>query len=534
MLPYGTRRRRSFEMILKLPVILRSISRTDVFTKENISQSIRYIRLYGISGFTEKITEKLEKRGYRVNRYFLEAVKRTHLDEEPWKSITLQPCDKDTSMLEICNKLKENYPGYSEITGDFANADSLKEIQEALEVLVDYHTKGAKKLYSFIEHMGGGSDFFVQSLTEQLMKKGIITMRFRYDFSEKTLVLIYHNGSLKREFAFAYNGTNQLKDFVDFFKYDYIFINQMISWPNVMDIIHFLIEVNVPYVIFAHDNFYLCPSWNLINDEGRFCNLPDLTVCKNCLPNNKFSSHNLYYRSFFDISQWRRKMHGFLQNAKYIISPSESMKNHLLKVYEDLQNVVVLEHFESAFPYRNIRRHFTGNELVVGILGDIGYHKGDKLLKKLVARLKSKALPIKIVVIGYTRSFPAPYKSADGKFFIHGRYNRLDLPDLLERYNVNVILIPSICPETFSYTISEAMLLRYPLVCFNIGAQAERVRKYNCGIIVNDISVEGLVAALKELLQNPGLIETFSSHASKFVPQSGQEYMERLLKLLVK
>ena len=65
----------------------------------------------------------------------------------------------------------------------------------------------------------------------------------------------------------------------------------------------------------------------------------------------------------------------------------------------------------------------------------------------------------------------------DGKLFVHGKYSRPQLPGLLEKYGVSVILIPSVWPETFSFTTSEALLLGYPVICFDIGAQAERVKQ---------------------------------------------------------
>jgi glycosyltransferase involved in cell wall biosynthesis len=44
--------------------------------------------------------------------------------------------------------------------------------------------------------------------------------------------------------------------------------------------------------------------------------------------------------------------------------------------------------------------------------------------------------------------------------------------------------MPSIIPETFSYTISEAMTMGLPIVAFDIGAQGNRVKNYNLGKVV--------------------------------------------------
>ena len=62
-----------------------------------------------------------------------------------------------------------------------------------------------------------------------------------------------------------------------------------------------------------------------------------------------------------------------------------------------------------------------------------------------------------------------------------GPYEREHLVDLIESHGINMILFPSICPETFSYVIEETMLLRMPIVAFDLGAPGERLRDYDLG-----------------------------------------------------
>jgi len=58
------------------------------------------------------------------------------------------------------------------------------------------------------------------------------------------------------------------------------------------------------------------------------------------------------------------------------------------------------------------------------------------------------------------------------------------LPKLMEDNQIDLVLIPSICPETFSYTTEEAMNMRLPVAVFDYGAPAERVREYERGIVL--------------------------------------------------
>ena len=71
---------------------------------------------------------------------------------------------------------------------------------------------------------------------------------------------------------------------------------------------------------------------------------------------------------------------------------------------------------------------------------------------------------------------------------ITGAYNPSKLPDLMQRHKIDIVFIPSIWPETFSYTTSEAISMGLPVACYNMGAPSERVEQYSRGLVLNEIS----------------------------------------------
>lgn len=58
----------------------------------------------------------------------------------------------------------------------------------------------------------------------------------------------------------------------------------------------------------------------------------------------------------------------------------------------------------------------------------------------------------------------------------HGAYSVGDLPRLAARYGITCWLIPSLWPETFSFTTHEALATGLPVMVFDLGGQAEAVR----------------------------------------------------------
>lgn len=64
-----------------------------------------------------------------------------------------------------------------------------------------------------------------------------------------------------------------------------------------------------------------------------------------------------------------------------------------------------------------------------------------------------------------------------------------------------MIFISSIIPETFGYTISEAIKMGLPIVAFDIGAQGNRVKQYALGkTIPLHSSPEVILEAMQSIL----------------------------------
>ena len=65
----------------------------------------------------------------------------------------------------------------------------------------------------------------------------------------------------------------------------------------------------------------------------------------------------------------------------------------------------------------------------------------------------------------------------------------------------DIYLIPSVCPETFSYTTEEAMTMGLPVACYDLGAPAERVKKYKKGLIISKIDAQTTLKEIEQFFQ---------------------------------
>jgi len=64
---------------------------------------------------------------------------------------------------------------------------------------------------------------------------------------------------------------------------------------------------------------------------------------------------------------------------------------------------------------------------------------------------------------------------------VSGFYRAEDLGRLIEEARPHVVFLPSIWPETWSFVLSAALRQGLPVIAFDIGAPAERLRRLSRG-----------------------------------------------------
>ncbi|OWY15948.1 hypothetical protein B6V73_12185 [Thioclava sp. JM3] len=108
---------------------------------------------------------------------------------------------------------------------------------------------------------------------------------------------------------------------------------------------------------------------------------------------------------------------------------------------------------------------------VIGVLGHIGLHKGASVVETVGDACIADGRA-RLVLLGTLD----PRFHLDAPNHIHGPFERSDLPILVAHHGIDRWFIPSLWPETFSFTTHEALGTGLPVTCFDLGAQAEAVR----------------------------------------------------------
>ncbi|MCC2644815.1 MAG: glycosyl transferase family 2 [Burkholderiales bacterium] len=295
-----------------------------------------------------------------------------------------------------------------------------------------------------------------------------------------------------------------LNELINKFQLNKIYINHLIwtnNFPEIFDeIINAckLIELN----LYLHDFFSLCPTVNLLNFNGEYCGVPSYIECKNCIDKYTHSPNTTHFAkkqiSLYqpelngDIRNWRNLWLKIFDHVRFIIVPSQSTAEIFSKAYGNqyLEKIIVKPHCVKETKNIEKKKKVTKSSFMnIYLLGYIDEHKGSRILKDLVDKTAKMRLNICYHVLGW---FEYPAYENTPFLKLHGAYKPEQLPDLINRLEVDMFIQPSICPETFSYVVHEMKATGIPILAFKLGAQADFLKDYPSSKLVDEISAQAM------------------------------------------
>jgi GT2 family glycosyltransferase/glycosyltransferase involved in cell wall biosynthesis len=378
--------------------------------------------------------------------------------------------------------LLERHPGYIDLVRDYISADPLKPLRELAASHFRILTERLPGVLHVVHGHGGGTEYHVRALAAAS----------RAAFRHYLLIAVGDDWQLEehadgplRSYGFRRLADESWSDFLGGicarFSIDLVHLHNISGCRN--GLLDALSEIGVPHGYTVHDLNFACPTITFLDSNDRYCGAEtEVAVCQACLAGQRKFAH-------FDIADWRRRHGALLDRAAFVIAPS-LWAAAVLRRYFPQRRVEVIAHGSSTGMGRSdavdtfIPLPDDGRP-VIAVLGAIGPDKGSRRLERLVELTRRRALPLRWVLIGYLDRSREPFQTADGIFTMHGPYDSRLLPELFEHYRVKLAAYPSVCPETFSFTLSEAWASGRPAVVPPIGALAERVAATGAGFVLS-------------------------------------------------
>jgi glycosyltransferase involved in cell wall biosynthesis len=232
-------------------------------------------------------------------------------------------------------------------------------------------------------------------------------------------------------------------------------------------------------VLSIHDFGLFCVRPHLLERPSRrFCNYSrDDQRCLTCLQQSGPVSEEA-------LPRHRALARELLTLSAATLFPSDFLR----RVHRDLFPGLSQESWHVVAPAIRSDTVFVGPTRTaaanprVAFVGSVQAHKGAALLPELL-RDESLSSVSWFVLGGGDRGLLKTLRGMP-KVHVRGYYRAQKLPDLMRGLRIDCALLPSIWPETYNMVLDDCLRARIPVVAFDLGAPADRIREWGGGILV--------------------------------------------------
>ncbi|ORX23123.1 hypothetical protein BVF91_07510 [Thermoanaerobacterium sp. PSU-2] len=430
--------------------------------------------------------------------------------------------DKLKYIKKNLNKLNELYPEYDLTIKEFIENTDLKNIAEYISFHSDLKVNKKYNIlylihndvYDDIKHPIGGTEYHVKDIIENSDKtkynffilfaeKNIIYLRIINDKINK-IFKFFISEQLKINTFYNFEFFDILKNIITHFDINLLHIQHLRDLPitTISSIKGFF--KYLPIIVTVHDYFPIDPTVNLLDIKNEFCNAKiDKKKCSKCL------EQRLGLR-FEILDSWRNTFKSELSLANLIITPSYSAKNYLINILGiPDENIVVIEHginLNSDLILERNSINLIKNKLNIAFIGGLAPYKGSGIVFQILDYFKNNN-NIQFYVFGNLGDKKLEYFNSKN-LYKFGRYKREEIIRLLKNFNIDLVIIPSICPETYSYTLSEAWAAKIPTICFNIGATGERAKCNKIGWVIDrPFNSNSIINIIESVIENKEILD---------------------------
>ena len=334
-----------------------------------------------------------------------------------------------------------------------------------------------------IDHnFGGGANKFSLNLLEDTLTAGKSVIRC---FFSDGIYQIERTNNVGKRFFYT-NCFKEFKLLLSELKFQIININSLMGFPNSLDTCLFFTDLisnnrNIKSVYYVHDYFCICPSQHLLSYKNKYCGVPrDLDNCNSCLSINPSTKHEFVNTD--NIQSWRQTFISLFSELNEIrVFDNSSLEILDRAGFGKLPNINVLPHNYNGFSGKKLTTDKT--RFSIGIIGTVTEIKGASVIRDLANHFITNRLKGEIHIFGECHCEMPDFVK------IHGRYEKNELPDKIINIGINVVFLPSIVPETYSFCAQEVISLDLPLAMFNLGAQISRLSDYKKGVLI-DVNAE--------------------------------------------
>lgn len=359
-----------------------------------------------------------------------------------------------------------------------------------------------------VHRWGGGTERNVNDLVLALARKAISVFFTRMDAERPGWVVVEEAGDEGAVALGTFDLSGSPEDYARLMRrlhVKHMHIHHLAGFPETASewLQRACVTAETPYDISIHDYLMICPRVFLVGETHSYCGEPPLGRCETCIATlgSPFGRPS--------VDEWRARFGRLLTGARRRFAPNEDVAERFSKYFPRL-GFTVHPHPEPRRDAARLNRwqdkHERGEpanrvEAIrnIAIVGHLSGHKGFDLVLRCAQFAEQTRAPIRFTIVGSTDHDAA--FDALGNVRVLGRYNASEFLGIIERESPDFAFLSSVCPETYSFTLTESVAAGLYPVAFDLGALGRRIRSLGWGKLFPIAWLDDPQAVVRALLE---------------------------------
>jgi|GEM_PF-4991953 len=224
--------------------------------------------------------------------------------------------------------------------------------------------------------------------------------------------------------------------------------------------------------------------------------------------------------------KWRQEVQEFFAPQNKLIFLHNVIYQRFLEYYPEISEKSQI--IPCGITYPKIATINADEKFKILFLGRFNYFKGADIIAEIIDEVANEKFTFHL--LGSIEKTGVPFTSIQ-------RYSSSNLEKKVSEINPDLIIIPSIVQESFSYTAAEATALGYPLLTFNAGALSV-IETERRGFVVGKMTAAAMITKIefiaKQKQENPKWWHEVLQDVAKYQNFSEKAMIDEYLKIYQK
>jgi glycosyltransferase involved in cell wall biosynthesis len=260
-------------------------------------------------------------------------------------------------------------------------------------------------------------------------------------------------------------------------------------------------QAGIPYVVTLTDFWVICPKINLYTSFNTLCGGPEGgKTCSQWCPELQPEFVRSRLKTASEI------LHG----AKAIVVPSGFVAGMVKREFPELSASIIphglpLDEFST-----DPRPHEKGTKITFAYCGGLSAHKG---VHVLIAAFRSlEELNLELRIYGTSSRHESEYErmlrnaaGQDDRIKFCGRYREEEVGEVFRA--IDALIIPSLCYESYSFALHEALASRLPVIASAVPCLDEKIKDSGAGLTFQAGDADDLARNLRLMVSDHRVLD---------------------------